>query len=146
MPALKIRKIASLLLGWFLFSPFTLAQEIRVTLVDADNEPIAGAVVELVLPESISSDYASPQPMEIDQMDKEFVANVTTVVAGSRVSFPNNDDILHHVYSFSPSKTFNIPLYGREESDLYSETFDQPGVGDIGCNMHDWMRAYIYGS
>lgn len=26
----------------------------------------------------------------------------------------------------------------------YREVFDVPGVIEIGCNIHDWMLAYIY--
>lgn len=69
---------------------------------------------------------------------------VTVISAGSDVSFPNSDDILHHVYSFSQPKTFNIPLYGRGENDDYHENFPSAGVVEIGCNIHDWMLAYIY--
>lgn len=77
-------------------------------------------------------------------MEKEFVPLVTVVPRGSQVNFPNSDDILHHVYSFSPTKTFDIPLYGNDQQAMFHETFDQPGVVEIGCNIHDWMLAYNY--
>lgn len=120
------------------------AESLLVEITTEDGEPIADAVVEVMVPESIYNDFNTVSSAEVDQIDKEFVPTVSTVVAGSEVSFPNSDEILHHVYSFSPVKTFNIPLYGRGENDDYSETFDQPGVVEIGCNIHDWMLAYIY--
>ncbi len=60
------------------------------------------------------------------------------------MSFPNSDDILHHVYSFSAANTFNIPLYGQGENNDYFEVFPETGIVEIGCNIHDWMLAYIY--
>jgi len=47
----------------------------------------------------------------IDQVDKEFVPYVLPVYVGTSVSFPNRDNIRHHVYSFSSAKKFELPLY-----------------------------------
>ena len=93
-----------------------VGQGLRVTVVDTDQQPIAGAVVELMLPDSLRQEYALAAAIQIDQLDKEFVPTVSTVVAGGSVSFPNSDDILHHVYSFSAIKTFNIPLFGKGDA------------------------------
>jgi hypothetical protein len=58
------------------------------------------------------------------------------------VTFPNRDDIRHHVYSFSRPKRFELPLYmGTPAAPV---VFDKPGVVVLGCNIHDWMVAYIY--
>ena len=121
-----------------------MGQSLQVTVTNADNQPIADAVVEVLLPESLRAPYAAPAGLVIDQLDKEFVPTVSIIVAGSRISFPNSDDILHHVYSFSSINTFNIPLYGSSDDDDYVEQFTQPGIVEIGCNIHDWMLAYIY--
>ena len=67
---------------------------------------------------------------------------VKPVLVGSPVSFPNRDDVRHHVYSFSPAKRFDLPLYvGTPAKPV---VFDAPGVVAIGCNIHDWMVGYIY--
>ena len=80
----------------------------------------------------------------VDQQQKEFVANFTVISRGSRVNFPNSHDILHHVYSFSSAKVFELPRYGNGQNIDYYEPFEQPGVVDLGCNIHDWMLGYIY--
>ena len=50
--------------------------------------------------------------------------------------------MLHHVYSFSPAKPFELELYrGQPKNAL---RFDRPGVVSLGCNIHDRMRGYIY--
>jgi hypothetical protein len=64
------------------------------------------------------------------------------VFVGSKVRFPNSDHIRHQVYSFSPAKKFELPLYGG--TDAPPVVFDKPGVVVLGCNIHDWMVGYIY--
>tara|TARA_R100001377_G_scaffold84695_1_gene68858 strand:- start:977 stop:1678 length:702 start_codon:yes stop_codon:yes gene_type:complete len=121
------------------------AAELRIALQDADTgQPLANAVVEVRLPIGLQAQFAATDDYSVDQVEKEFVANVTVITVGSRVNFPNSDDILHHVYSFSPAKVFELPLYGNGQSVNFSEIFEQPGVVEIGCNIHDWMLGYIY--
>jgi plastocyanin len=77
----------------------------------------------------------------MDQQDKEFVPLVLAVQVGTEVAFPNKDNIRHHVYSFSPAKKFELPLYkGTQAAPL---KFDKPGVVVLGCNIHDWMLGYV---
>ncbi|PCJ23187.1 MAG: hypothetical protein COA96_12485 [SAR86 cluster bacterium] len=121
-----------------------MAQSVQVRLIDANGEPIKDAVIELFSEDNAEVVSVKYHEAKIDQIDKEFVPGVTIIVAGGSVSFPNGDDILHHVYSFSTAKTFDTPLYGRDDNNQYRETFDKPGVVEIGCNIHDWMLAYIY--
>jgi hypothetical protein len=78
----------------------------------------------------------------LDQIDKEFVPYVKAVRAGSYVQFPNRDNIRHHVYSFSPAKRFELPLYIG--TPVEPVLFDKPGLVRLGCNIHDWMIGYIY--
>ena len=84
----------------------------------------------------------APQSVLIDQIDKEFVKVVTIIQKGDSINFPNKDDIRHHVYSFSAPREFELPLY--EGTPAEPITFDKPGVVKLGCNIHDWMYAYLY--
>ena len=136
--------IAGLVLPVLVWPSPVAAQSLEVVLSDGDGEPVADAVIELLLPADLRAQFQAPAERIIDQIDKEFVPHVTTIVAGGEIGFPNSDAILHHVYSFSSPRTFNIPLYGRGENDGYRETFPDSGVVEIGCNIHDWMLAYIY--
>jgi plastocyanin len=77
----------------------------------------------------------------IEQRGKEFIPYVTIVQTGTSVDFPNNDTIRHHVYSFSPAKRFEFKLYAGKPGNPV--TFDKPGEVVIGCNIHDWMEAYV---
>ena len=136
--------IAAAICSFVLFAPIVSAQEIVLRLLDADGAPVPDAVMELLSDAGVTSVLTSMREAQIDQLDKEFVPTVTTIVAGGSANFPNSDDILHHVYSFSQAKTFDTPLYGSDANSQYGEMFDVPGVIEIGCNIHDWMLAYIY--
>jgi plastocyanin len=77
----------------------------------------------------------------IEQRGREFIPYVTVVQTGTAVDFPNNDTIRHHVYSFSSPKRFEIKLYAGKPGQPV--VFDKPGEVVIGCNIHDWMEAYV---
>jgi hypothetical protein len=66
---------------------------------------------------------------------------VSVVQTGASVSFPNRDKVKHHVYSFSPAKTFELKLYSGVPSTPV--VFDKAGTVVLGCNIHDQMLAFI---
>jgi len=132
-------------LAIFGFSVSAQAADLRIALQDAETgTPLEDAVVEVRVPDDMHAAHTTLGEFSVDQIDKEFVANVTVVTRGSSVRFPNSDDILHHVYSFSPAKVFELPLYGNGQNIDYQQMFDVAGVVEIGCNIHDWMLGYIY--
>jgi plastocyanin len=77
----------------------------------------------------------------MDQKNRMFIPHVLPVQTGTSVRFPNSDDIRHHVYSFSPAKPFQLPLYKGTPAN--PEVFDRAGVVTLGCNIHDQMTAFI---
>ena len=77
----------------------------------------------------------------IEQRDREFVPYVTIVQTGTAIEFPNRDPFKHHVYSFSRAKNFEIKLYAGKPAQPV--VFDKPGEVALGCNIHDWMEAYV---
>jgi plastocyanin len=110
-------------------------------VVGTDGKGIAQAVVFVqALPVGISLPGQNQRAV-MDQIHKTFVPAVLPVTVGSEVHFPNNDQIHHHVYSFSRTKSFELPLYKGEA--VSPVLFDKAGVVKIGCNIHDWMAAVI---
>jgi len=77
----------------------------------------------------------------MDQKNRMFIPHVLAVQTGTAVRFPNSDDIRHHVYSFSPAKPFQLPLYKGTPANPV--VFDKAGVVTLGCNIHDQMSAFI---
>lgn len=118
------------------------AGTLDVRIVDGKGAPVADAVVVAVPNAGLPPLPARPRVEIVDQVDKEFVPRVKPVLRGSLVQFPNKDNIRHQVYSFSPAKQFELPLYaGTPASPV---VFDKPGVVTLGCNIHDWMVGYVY--
>lgn len=72
---------------------------------------------------------------------KTFVPRVLPVPVGSSVRFPNNDPILHNVFSTAREASFDLGLYGRSDGESYQ--FTQPGVIRVFCNVHHAMVAHV---
>jgi plastocyanin len=117
------------------------AATLRATVHDAAGKPLPNVVV-VAVSEDDRAPAAKPAVEVVDQIDKEFVPYVKPVRVGSYVKFPNKDDIQHHVYSFSPAKPFELPLY--KGTPAQPVLFDKVGIVKLGCNIHDWMIGYIY--
>ena len=72
---------------------------------------------------------------------KRFEPQVRAVPLGSTVVFPNQDPILHNVFSVSGENRFDLGLYRGGESG--EKTFEAPGVVKVFCNVHHSMSAYV---
>ncbi len=48
---------------------------------------------------------------------------------------------MHQIYSISPAKRFQSPLYVGKPSRPIQ--FDKPGVVAIGCSVHEQMSGFI---
>lgn len=115
---------------------------VTATVAGADGAPLEDAVVTLTPADPASIPPPKPGDGIVDQLNLEFVPYVTIIAAGSKITFPNSDKVRHHVYSFSPARTFELPLYAGAAAPAV--LFDKPGVVPLGCNIHDWMIGYIY--
>ncbi|MEK7747325.1 MAG: methylamine utilization protein, partial [Elusimicrobiota bacterium] len=116
------------------------AVPIEVSVGDLEGKPLKDAVVFAY--EVKGSTFASPEaPAIMDQVNLEFEPRLLAVQAGTKVQFPNKDNVHHHLYSLSSAKAFELPLYKGEPS--APVLFEKPGVVKLGCNIHDWMSALI---
>ncbi len=119
------------------------AATLNAEVVSSKGKPVRDAVVFAVPADpAVLQGIQAQKQVDVDQVDKEFIPYVTAVYRGTDVNFPNSDKIRHHVYSFSEAKQFEIPLYtGAPEKPIH---FDKPGEVALGCNIHDWMKAYVF--
>jgi len=115
------------------------AGSLDVTVKDGNGALVSDAVV-YAKGRAVTSALAKKR-MVIDQRDKQFIPYVTALQVGTSVLFPNNDNIRHHVYSLSQAKKFELPLYAGVPAEPV--TFDKEGFVTLGCNIHDWMIAYV---
>jgi plastocyanin len=121
-------------------APLGLAAEPRalaVQVIDSQsNKPVADAMVMID-----GGRTAEPSSFEMAQKNRQFQPGALVIPRGSEVNFPNLDSTQHHVYSFSPAKTFDLELFADQPDALV--VFDKTGVVEVGCNIHDQMQGFI---
>jgi plastocyanin len=114
----------------------------RITLVGGDADPTEAVVY--FIPQAANGTSGREEPsetLEIVTRDKSLSPTVLAVSRGSEVRFPNEDPILHNLFSVSPGNDFDLGVYGPGESP--SVSFEQPGVVNIYCNVHHDMHAHV---
>jgi plastocyanin len=75
------------------------------------------------------------------QRDTTFLPPVVAVRAGGTVVFPNGDPFFHNVFSYSSAQRFDLGRYPQGESK--SVTFGEPGIVEVFCEVHEFMRGAI---
>jgi plastocyanin len=93
-------------------------------------EPAAGARVR-----------TSPTTTTIQLQGRQFSPRVRVVSQGSTVEFPNTDSFSHNVFSKAPDGAFDTGVYPRGRTK--DQTFKEPGVFPIYCNIHPRMTGYV---
>lgn len=140
MPRQFLNRYWLSLVGLTLVQPATAARSVSGSVTAPQGAAIADAVVFVQAPAPAPSANEHPTAI-VDQVEKTFVPGLLPIMVGTYVRFPNHDQVQHHVYSFSPTKTFELPLYKGES--VRPVLFDKVGVVKIGCNIHDWMSGII---
>jgi plastocyanin len=80
--------------------------------------------------------------VEIRQRDKQFAPRVVVVPLGTKLVFPNQDTVIHNVFSTAPGNSFDLgSVKGGETSPPV--VLLKPGPVEIFCNIHSKMRADV---
>lgn len=101
----------------------------------------AAPVVVYAEPLSGAAPAAPAKSFAITQKNKTFTPRVLGVPVGSTVTFPNDDDIFHNVFSLTAGHAFDLGLYRAGASK--SRTFSSPGLVRVFCNIHPQMTALV---
>jgi plastocyanin len=136
MPISRIALLATLCIA----SAAANAGGIVVQVSDAAGKPVPDAVVYAEA-EAGQALPATRKSAEISQSGLKFIPLVTVIQSGSKIFFPNNDKVRHHIYSFSPAHKFDQKLYSGTTAE--PQTFEKAGTVVLGCNIHDKMVAYV---
>jgi plastocyanin len=80
--------------------------------------------------------------LRIRTTGKRFLPRVAWTTPGSPVSFPNQDHILHNVFSVTPGDAFDTGHY--EPGDAPPWTAGKPGLVKLYCNVHRKMNAFLW--
>lgn len=136
-------------LGWGLLAGVTgtlgaggaLAAPHTIVVRNEAGQPVHPAAVSVFV-DGTPARAAKGAQGQMAQRDKAFAPTLLVVQTGTPVSFPNFDTVRHHVYSFSPTKPFELKLYAG--TPVAPVVFDRAGTATLGCNIHDRMLGYIH--
>ena len=106
--------------------------------VVSTNPPLAVVYLEGTFPRP-----AVPAVKQIVQKDLTFVPLLLPIQVGTRVEFPNDDEVYHNIFSYSPAKRFDLGRYRADERPVPSQVFDTPGLVRLRCDVHEHMRALV---
>ncbi|HEX2225444.1 MAG TPA: hypothetical protein VHN15_14680 [Thermoanaerobaculia bacterium] len=146
---MKIRKtLPFALAAALLFGGAVSAEELRgrvQLLAKGGKEPARGSDARqaVVYFEPVSPQPVRPpaEPFVMTTRKKEFVPRVLAIPRGSRVRFPNEDLILHNVFSVSGGNSFDLGLYRAGAGK--DKRFTESGLVRVYCNVHHDMVAYV---
>lgn len=79
-------------------------------IANRDGKPVKDVVIVFEDYKSSGSDVLASA--EMSQTERKFIPHVLVVPRNTPVTFPNYDNISHHVYSFSDAKKFEKKLFG----------------------------------
>ena len=89
----------------------------------------------------VNGGAARGESHQILQEEMTIVPHVSIVQVGTRIDFPNRDEVFHNLFSLSDTKKFNLGRYPPGES--RSVTFDRAGTVNLFCDIHSDMSASI---
>jgi hypothetical protein len=124
-----------------LLSPVLHATEVTVKVVDPENRPIVDMIVYLMPLEEQSVDEYKVPPLVINQAERKFKPYLSVVQKGLALTFNNEDDITHQIYSASASNRFSLRVKSGDKKSI--EPLKNTGKILMGCNIHDWMGGYL---
>jgi plastocyanin len=94
----------------------------------------------------LEGSFPKPATLPVKQMEQKeltFIPSLLPVELGTKVEFPNLDDVYHNIFSYSPAKRFDLGRYPPNERPTPFQIFDRPGLVTIRCDIHEHMRALI---
>lgn len=80
---------------------------------------------------------------QMAQKNLSFVPPLLPVRVGTKVEFPNEDDVYHNIFSYSSVKRFDLGRYRSTDRPVPSQIFEEPGVVTLRCDIHEHMRGAI---
>jgi plastocyanin len=86
---------------------------------------------------------AAPATAQLAQKDLAFSPSLLPIQVGTRVEFPNHDNTFHNIFSFSPTKRFDLGRYRPNDEPVPSQVFDVAGLVILRCEIHQHMRGLI---
>ncbi len=85
----------------------------------------------------------APSKGTLDQRTCRYVPHVQVLPLGSTLDVVNGDPTLHNVHGYLGQATaFNLAMPSKDSR--LSRQLKKPGLVVVGCDVHAWMRAYVW--
>ena len=114
----------------------------QVTIQEREGEVTEdiGDVVVFLEPVGARVKALAPGKAVVTLKSRQFSPRVRVVSEGSKIEFPNEDPFSHNVFS-KMNGGFDTGSYGRGKTK--DQTFKEPGVYPIYCNVHPRMTGFV---
>jgi plastocyanin len=90
---------------------------------------------------ALAAHAALAQELRISQKHKRFSSTTLTVKTGDLITFVNDDEAMHNVYSYTEGFTFD--LGGQSPGEETTVRLSKTGVIDIRCAIHPKMKLQV---
>jgi plastocyanin len=122
----------------------SVSGKIRLATVStpAANQAAGGNENVVIWLEGTHESKPPETPVRISQRNLQFSPEFAIAVKGQKIEMPNDDDVVHNVYSFTGSSQFNLGLYAKGE--MRTVVLEQTGIVDVFCSVHHQMHARVF--
>ena len=85
--------------------------------------------------------FAADEAHTIDQKGRAFRPGEVTINRGESLTFTNEDDFIHQIYSQGSGFTFDTDEKNPGEN--ITETFTASGTFEVHCHIHPKMKLVV---
>ncbi len=86
--------------------------------------------------------FAADEAHTIVQKGRAFHPAEVTINRGDSLTFTNNDEFIHQIYSKSDS--FNFDTDEKNPGENITETFTASGTFEVHCHIHPKMKLVVH--
>jgi plastocyanin len=79
---------------------------------------------------------------EISQQDRHFSQTEITIKIGDTISFKNDDEVTHNVFSTTPGMEFDLHRQAPGASSTIP--FNKAGDAEVDCSIHPRMKLLVH--
>jgi plastocyanin len=79
---------------------------------------------------------------EITQQDRHFSQTEITIKVGDTISFKNDDEVTHNVFSATPGMEFDLHRQAPGASSTIP--FGKVGDSEVDCSIHPRMKLMVH--
>jgi plastocyanin len=88
---------------------------------------------------------AVPAATTITVIQRGLALNMASasLTRGDRLTFTNNDDVIHNIHIFGPADDDSVDLGLQKPGKLLSYKFDKAGAYRVRCNIHPSVKMAV---